>query len=128
VLEEKTSNITAVTGVSTTITGGPLYVDELVTLDISSPDVLLIDATTSMNITTAGALDIGTTSQVSVSGGTYASLVSDAEAGVIAPIISITSGVSSGVINIGESLLDTINIQGLPFLNINWDITGFGQW
>jgi hypothetical protein len=127
-LQEKTSNLNAVLGVSTTITGGPLYVDEIVTLDISSPDVLLIDAATSMGITTTGTLDIGTTAQVTVSGGTYAGLVSDAEAAIIAPVISINSGVSSGTISIGESLLDAIYIQGLPFTNINWNVSSFSQW
>jgi hypothetical protein len=128
ILEEKTANITAVAGVSTTITAGPLYVDEIVTLDISSPDVLTINSSTSMEITTGGTLDIGTTGQVTVSGGTYAGLVSDATAGVIAPVININSGVSSGTVNIGESLLDAIYIQGLPFVNINWNVTSFAQW
>lgn len=126
-LQEKTSNLNAVLGVSTTITS-PLYVDNIVTLDISSPDILAINSTTSMSVTTGGTLDIGTTGQVSVSGGTYASLVSDAAAGVIAPVISINSGVTSGTINIGESLLDAVYIQGLPFTNINWNMTSFAQW
>jgi hypothetical protein len=120
-LEEKTVNITAVAGVSTTITGtAGLYVDDITTLNITSPDILAIEATTS--------IDIGTTGQLSLGGGTSSSLVSDAETSVLAPVININSGVSSGVVNIGESLLDSIYIQGLPFVNINWNSTGFDQW
>lgn len=127
-LQEKTANITAIAGVSTTIAGGPLYVDEIVTLDISSPDVLVINSTTSMDITTAGTLEIGTTGQTNITGGTFLNLASDTQTSLIAPIVNINSGVTSGTINIGESLLDAVYIQGLPFSNINWNITSFSQW
>jgi hypothetical protein len=121
-LEEKTVNISAVAGVSTTITGtGGLYVDNITALSIVSPDILEITASTSMNVATVGQLSLG--------GGSSASLMSDTETTVIAPIVNINSGVpTGGVINIGTSLLDLINIQGLPFVNINWNTTGFNQW
>ena len=127
VLEEKTSNITAVTGVSTTITGTDgLYVDDITTLAITSPDVLEIISSTSTSITSGGTITVGTTGSLDLGGATFSTLQSDTETSVISPIINLISGTSAGTINIGESLFDMVNIQGLPFINFN--VTAFSQW
>jgi hypothetical protein len=126
-LQEKTSNISAVPGVSTTITGTDgLYVDDITTLAITSPDVLEIVSTTSTAITSSGAIEVATTSTLTLGGGTFSTLQSDTETSILAPIININSGASTGTINIGESLLDTVYIQGLPFVNFN--LNPFSQW
>lgn len=126
-LQEKTSNISAVPGVSTTITGtNGLYVDDITTLAITSPDVLEIVSTTSTSITSSGTITVGTTGTLDLGGATFSSLQSDTETSVISPIINLISGTSAGTINIGESLFDMVNIQGVPFINFN--VTGFSQW
>jgi hypothetical protein len=126
-LQQKTSNISAVTGVSTTITGTDgLYVDDITTLAITSPDILEIVSTTSTAITSSGAIEVATTSTLTLGGGTFSTLQSDTETSILAPIININSGASTGTINIGESLLDTVYIQGLPFVNFN--LNPFSQW
>lgn len=125
-LQEKTSNLSAVPGVSTTITSGPLYVDDITTLAITSPDVLNITSTTSTSITSSGAIEVATTNSLTLGGGTFSVLESSTETNIVSPIISLTSGTTSGVINVGESLLDAVYIQGLPFVNFNFN--SFSQW
>lgn len=125
-LQEKTSNLSAVPGVSTTITGGPLYVDDITVLAITSPDILDITSTTSTSITSSGPIEVATTNSLTLGGGTFSVLESSTETNIVSPIISLTSGTTSGVINVGESLLDAVYIQGLPFVNFNFN--PFSQW
>lgn len=127
-LQEKTSNLNAVPGVSTTITGGPLYVDEISCLAINSPGVFDITSTTSTAINSGGAIEIATTNSLTLGGGSFSVLESGTETNIIAPIISINSGGTAGTINIGQSFFDNVYIQGLPFININWNTTSFAQW
>lgn len=126
-LQEQTSNMTAVPGVSTTITGtNGLYVDNITALAVTSPDVLEIVSSTSTSITSGGTITVGTTGALDLGGATFSTLQSDTETSVISPIINLISGTSAGTINIGESLFDMVNIQGVPFINFN--VTGFSQW
>lgn len=126
-LQDKTSNITAVPGVSTTITGtNGLYVDDITALAITSPGVLDITSTTSTALTSSGVIDVSTTGQLNLGGGTFSTLSSNVQVDILAPVVHINSGTTSGSISIGQSLLDAIYIQGLPFVNYN--VNPFSQW
>lgn len=115
VLQDKTVNITSATpSVDTTFSGA------IICSEYGSGSGIIMSAT--------NAISIQTPSSAEIAGATYAQVVSDTAANMFAPIISINSGTTSGTINIGESLLDAIYIQGLPFVNINWNTTGFSQW
>jgi hypothetical protein len=68
-----------------------------------------------------------TPSTAGLAGAVSAQIQSDAEVNVYGPVINIMSGTpSAGVINIGTSFFDNVNIQGLPFINFNNN--PFNQW
>lgn len=114
ILQDKTVNITAVPG-ETTFTG------TILTTNINSGTAIEIGSAGNITVATTGATDIG--------GGTLVTVASDTQANILAPIINIDSGVSGGgIINIGSGLTDYITIQGLPFVNINWNTTAFNQF
>ena len=113
-LQDKTVNITSATpAVDTTFAGA------IICSEYGSATAINMSATNNISITTPASAELV--------GAVYAQVQSDTLASVISPIVSINSGVpGGGVINIGESLLDIINIQGIPFVNFN--VTSFNQW
>ena len=113
-LQDKTVNIIAATPAVSTEFNGAIICDEY-----SSAVGISMSATNSITIMTP--------STAGLAGAVSAQIQSDAEVNVYGPVINIMSGTpSAGVINIGTSFFDNVNIQGLPFINFNNN--PFNQW